>query len=890
MLVSQVKLGHIQQIGERYMQRLLTYLICFIFAGSFCLPIIAQEEKNETKPDTQQTQSKKKKEYEDFNKVTEDSKSFQGLFTLYEKKENLYCEIKPDQLNQPFLLMISIARGLGTGYLLSGMTMDEWLLEWRRVGDKVHLVRKNVRFRADKGTPIAEAVDLGYRDSVLFALKLESVHPQRKSLLVNISPVFLSDLPPLSGQIGGGARFDKARSTWGAVKAFPKNVELRVDAVYSASGSRETIPDSRGIQLSVHYSLVKLPSNNYQPRLADDRMGHFMTTVKDFSLKTSDEPYIRYVNRWHLEKADKKAKLSPPKDPIIFYIEKTVPHRFRPYVRQGILEWNKAFEKAGFIDAIEARIQQDHETWDPEDARYNTIRWVVGASFAIGPSRVNPLTGQILDADILVGESWIRSWQREYTTFFEELEHERNNPVDHSSRHNCQMATGLARQMGFMASVLQARGIIDDGELPEEFIGQALKALIMHEVGHTLGIRHNFKASTIYTLDEINKKTGKALHGSVMEYDAVNIAPEGEKQGDYYTTTIGPWDYWVVEYAYTSLDGNKSEAELPELQKIASRGATPELRYATDGDASMYQYRDLDPLVNRWDLGADPLEFAKLRREIVAGLWDEIADKVTTDGMGYQRVRRAFRSLLGQYSRAMFLATRFIGGQYHHRDHKGDKNGRLPYVPVPAEKQREALQFIKEHALSDKTFDFPPKLLNSIAITRWSDWGDSSGNSSRLDYPVHDVILRNQTQIIGRLLDPNVLARVQDTELKFSDQDVFTMPELFTGITDAVWVELDKNADAKQWTNSDAFISSFRRGLQREHLKQLIKLVLAAANGTPEDARSLARLHLVKISGDIQNVLQNSKDKLDDYSLAHLEESHVRVQKALDANFSVEKR
>lgn len=871
------------------MKRLITLLICFIFVSSLSLPIIAQE-KTEAKPAAQQTAAKKKKEYEDFSKVIEDSKSYQGYFTLYQKKENLYCEIQPSQLNKPFLLMASIARGIGTGYILSGMTMDEWLLEWKRVGDKVHLVRKNVRFRADKGSPIGEAVNLGYSDSVLFALKLESVHPQKKSLLVNISPVFISDLLPLAGNLGG-ARFDKARSTWGAIKAFPKNVELRVNAVYSGGGSRETVPDSRGMQVAVHYSLAQLPNNNYQPRLADDRMGHFMTTVKDYSLQTSDEPFIRYVNRWHLEKADKDAKLSPPKEPIIFYIEKTVPHRFRPYVRQGILEWNKAFEKAGFIDAIEARIQQDHEDWDPEDARYNTIRWIVGASFAIGPSRVNPLTGQILDADILVGESWIRYWQREWTTFFDELEHEREHPIDHDSRFHCQMATGLARQMGFMASVLQARGVMDDGgELPEEFIGQALKALIMHEVGHTLGIRHNFKASTIHTLDELNKKKDQALVGSVMEYDAVNIAPEGKKQGHYYSPTIGPWDYWVVEYAYKPISGNKPEAELPELQKIASRAATSELRYGTDGDASSYQNRDLDPLVNRWDMGADPLEFAKQRREIVAGLWDEIADKVTTDGMGYQRVRRAFRSLLGEYTSSMYLAARFIGGQYHHRDHKGDKDGRLPYVPVSAKKQREALAFIKEHALSDKVFDFPPELLNSIAITRWSDWGTSSNNSSRLDYPIHDVILRNQSQILRRLLDANVLSRVQDTELKFSGEDVFTMPELFTGITDAVWVELDKNADAKQWTNSDAFISSFRRGLQREHLKQLIKLVLAADSGTPEDARSLARLHLTQINNRLKDVLQSSKAKLDEYSVAHLEESQDRVEKALTANFNVEKR
>ena len=870
----------------------LTFWICLILVSVCCLPTVAQEAAQTTKPTTQQAPAKKKKEFEDFSKVTEDSKSYEGFFKLYQKKENLYCEIQPSQLDKPFLCMISVARGLGQGFLLSGMTLEEWMLVWRRVGDKVHLVRKNVRFRAEKGTPIAEAVDLGHNDSVLFSLKIESIHPQRKSVLVNISPVFISDLPPLARRIASDARFDKARSTWGAVKAFPKNVELKVNAVYSSQTNMSTIPDSRGIQLTLHYSLAGLPENNYRPRLADDRLGHFMTAVKDYSSKTSDAPFIRYVNRWHLEKADKETKLSPPKEPIIFYIEKTVPHRYRPYVRQGILEWNKAFEKIGFADAIEARIQQDHEDWDPEDARYNTIRWMVGAGFAIGPSRVNPLTGQILDADILIGESWIRYWQREYMTFFDEVAYERDHPMDHSSHFQCQIASGLARQMGFMASVLQARGLADeDGELPEEFIGEALKTLTMHEVGHTLGFRHNFKASTIFSLDDLNKKKGEALIGSVMEYDAVNIAPEGQEQGDYYTKTIGPWDYWVVEYAYKPIDASKPEGELKALGEIASRVASSELTYGTDEDAYGYRFRDLDPLVNRWDLGDDPLAFAKQRREIVVGLWDKIADKVTKEGMGYQRVRRAFGSLLFEHGFTMYLASRYIGGQYHHRDHRGDENGRLPFVPVPAVKQREALQFIKEYALSDKAFTFSPELLNSLAITRWSDWGGDSWTSTRFDYPVHSVILRNQTLILERLLYPSVLSRVQDAELKFpKGEDAFTLPELFSGITDAVWVELGRDAGAKQWSNSDAFISSFRRGLQREHLKQLIKLVLEADSGTPEDARSLARLHLGQIRSKIQRVIQNARGTLDDYSFAHLEESQVRVEKALDASFRVEKR
>ena len=236
----------------------LTFWICLILISAYCLPILAQEATPAAKPATTEAPAKKKKEFEDFDKVIEDSKNYDGFFKLYQKKENLYCEIQPSQLDKPFLCMISVARGLGSGFLLSGMTLDEWMLVWRRVGDNVHLVRKNVRFRAKEGSPIAEAVDLGHNDSVLFSLKIESIHPQRKSVLVNISPVFVSDLPPLARRIAPDARFDKTRSTWGAIKAFPKNVELKVEAVYASERYMTAIPDSRGIQLTLHYSLAKL--------------------------------------------------------------------------------------------------------------------------------------------------------------------------------------------------------------------------------------------------------------------------------------------------------------------------------------------------------------------------------------------------------------------------------------------------------------------------------------------------------------------------------------------------------------------------------------------------------------------------------------------------------
>ncbi len=193
----------------------LTFWLCLTLIIGCCFPVGAQEAAQGASPE-------KKKEFEDFAKVIEDSKNYDGFFKLYLKKEKLYCEIQPSQLEQPFLCMISLSRGLGTGYLISGMTMDDWLLVWRRVGDNVHLVRKNVRYRAKKGTPTAQAVEYSYNDSILFSLKIESIHPQRKSLLVDISPVFISDLLPLARRVAADARFDKTRSTWGTVKAFPK--------------------------------------------------------------------------------------------------------------------------------------------------------------------------------------------------------------------------------------------------------------------------------------------------------------------------------------------------------------------------------------------------------------------------------------------------------------------------------------------------------------------------------------------------------------------------------------------------------------------------------------------------------------------------------------------
>jgi hypothetical protein len=365
------------------------------------------------------------------------------------------------------------------------------------------------------------------------------------------------------------------RSTVAKIKSYKNNAEIQIAAVFAQNpnfSGPDTVADPRGMQVTIHYSISQLPSSSYKPRKADDRVGYFMSVTKDFSDDTDDQHFVRYITRWDLQKADPSARMSPPKQPIKFWIEKTLPVKLRPIVRAGITEWNKAFEKLGFDNAIEVEQQPDDADWDPEDVNYNTFRWITAeAGFAMGPSRVNPITGQILDADIIFDASFLRYWKQEYENFSptaiaqlagDDLAETTSLSQifgDRSQQASCRLSVGMQRQMGFAAAALAARGELDKrGELPEEFLMEALKEVVMHEVGHTLGLRHNFKSSSWKSLAEIEDpaKAGEPIVASVMDYSPVNIVTAGAKQTAYYSTSIGPYDYWAIEYGYKQIGGD----------------------------------------------------------------------------------------------------------------------------------------------------------------------------------------------------------------------------------------------------------------------------------------------------------------------------------------------
>jgi hypothetical protein len=959
------------------------------------------------------------KKFRDFHEVTKGAEKIDGLFTLYRKDDHLYAEIKPQQLDQPLLVPIAIARGLtAAGHPLN--FGDEWVIAFKRVNDKIQLLRKNIHYKAPAGSALDRAVKQAYTDSILMALPIVTINPAGGSVVIDFSDIFL----------GNFARFplgniDRSRTSWHKVKGFPNNVELEVEATFGGGGSGgpffldDGVIDPRGITVVIHYSLMKLPDPGYRPRYADDRVGHFLSALKDFGNPDPDTNFVRQINRWRLEKANPKAKLSAPKKRILWYVENTVPEEYRPYVEEGILEWNKAFEKIGFKDAIEVRWQRDdgRDEFDPEDTNYCTFRWITsGSTYAMSGLRANPLTGEMIDGDVVFDASWIKEFQAEYAF----LTGTPPGPVSGGDRSaldaalapplavgrvispimaakkgfglpflppglqpqvpaerpeaivpravpadglglravltqrmaagqytGCQFSSGMRSELGLAAIALRSFAEEDkDGaktaekvaclkdacsicaakgdckgecqecqekakkeaqaqkdkekengpKIPEELIGQGIKEIVMHEVGHSLGLRHNFKASSMLTaeqLHDVELTKQKGLCGSVMDYMPINIAPKGQKQGFYYTPTIGPYDYWAIEYAYKPIDGN----EEAELKKIAARASEPGLAYATDED--MYQTHD--PQVNAWDYGSDNLEFAKNRILLASQLMKDLDKKIVKDGESWARVRTAFSILLNQWGNGAYLVSEYIGGQSVSRSHKADKGAPDPIVPVPGAKQRDALKFLVDQVLSDKAFKFSPSLLRKLTTERWYHWGANSlFFGGGVDYPVNEEILAIQSIVLRQCLDADVLTRLENQETAADeDSHPLKMAEVFRALTDGIWSECGLDGPKDQPVSC----STIRRNLQRAYLKRLITMVLGQRGNpynemygyisfyhsppVPADAKSLARLHLKEIDERIGKVLDQKDARVDDTTRAHLDECRTKIKKALEAHLQM---
>jgi hypothetical protein len=846
--------------------------------------------------------------------VTKDMESIPGLFTLYrysrsddsKDPEKLLALIPGSMLGQDLLF----ATSLSSGGRLTGFMWSDYLIRWEVVGDYVKMVTPDLRYIQKSGAPTTDAVNRTYPPRYIAATRILSKTP-RGDVLIDLEPLLKSNIADI--QFLGG-NVVPPLSTWSKVKNFPENILIEANLALSTGQG--------GTTAGVAYAFRKLPNEgSYQPRMADPRVGYFLTARSDFAKAPNERTTMeRYINRWKLEKRDASLTLSPPKTPITFIIEDTVPIRWRRWVREGIEEWNKAFEKIGIDRAIVVHQQTRDNEWadiDPEDARYNFIRWIVsGRPFAMGPSRTDPRTGQILDADILFDDSFARAWLRDFDLFapskaaelfgqgfysylqdnrdlvppslLAEMDAEQVTDEDRvwnqamqqmhqQGRCLCSYAHGMQQELALGHTAMLSTGA-SGKEIPEHFMGEAIRLIVTHEVGHTLGLRHNFKGSSWLSLDEIKRRrneTDLPITASVMDYNPLLFfaGDDLEKVRHYVTPTIGPYDEWAIEYGYSALEGKQDEA----LAKIASRGSERPLRYGTDQDSAWIY--SADPFIRTYDLSTDPVAFAESRTKLADELMKDITDWAYEEGEAKNYLTSAFNTVFGERTGNYRYVAGLIGGQHYSRAHKGDPNAPAAFTLIEPELQRKALKVLGETIFNDTFYQFDPELLNNLADSRWWDWSQQA--SSRLDYPIHDRIRRTQMFTLLSLAAPPVLQRIYDAELKSNSDDKFTVAELINTTVDMIW---NLDAAGGSYTDSKPMISSIKRSTQRDLLTIMLLSAQAAPGSTMSaDIQSMIREALRELNGKIDSVL--AKSKPDFASRAHLRESKSRIERVLDAQF-----
>lgn len=852
----------------------------------FIMPIGLNAQKKDSKESTKDS----------FAEMIKEAEKIEGFFDLYKKDGKLLIAISEEDLNQDFLMNFEISQGIGSSGVFGGTMLNIFeglLVALEKHEGKIFLVKKPHRYTAKEGTPAEKAVELTFGSSVLETAKVEATNDEGL-MLINVYDWFVSDLSEVSNRIKnavssrpgqpGRASLDKTKSYISSVKSFPMNTNIEAKLTFnnSENSAPRTVPDGRFIPVTIHYTLAELPKVPMKPRMADDRTGYFMTVHKDFT-NDDDEFFRRYINKWRLECADEPGAdgLCTPKKPITYYIDHTVPIEYRQMMMDGIHEFNRAFEAAGFRNGIQAKMLP--EGVDPEDIRYATMRWNVSDQSgygAIGPSVVDPRTGEILDADILYEANMIQGWKNFYRTnidpvtavneMFELTEIEEN--ALKNGGEMASMVDEISSQGMLLRTALLANGDIRPGDdVPESYIYEAMKRVTMHELGHTLGLRHNFRSSADTPFDKLHDKEFTAEYGlasSVMEYPAINIATDGN-QGYFYSPSVGSYDKWVIAYGYTPSDSKAEE--------IAREASKPGHAYGPDEDAR--GFGAIDPDVSVYDLSSDPLAWGKERAELIRSIWQNLPEHVLADNTPYFKVTDAFQTLANQYTRAISTGVKYIGGQYQYRDHFGDPNAREPFVNVDKSRQKEALQFIIEAAFDEDAFALSSDVYKKFGANRWSHWGNTNTYQGRIDYPFHQSLLGIQSSLLNQITSPAKFARIRDAEVKFGSDEVVSIPELIDTITESIWSEV--------WKAPGKNISSLRRDLQRAYLDRMSELITNAPNGTPADARSVARLTLNNLKKNIDRRL-TPPYSFDSYTEAHLRETQSRIEKIISADMKLE--